>query len=116
VSKFDYTRAKDSAYSLINRFGKELSFSRETGESYDPVSGTVTSTTETYTADSVWLNYRNEEIDDTIILQGDARVLVAGSVEVDDRVTFEGEDWRVVTARPLSPAGVELFTEVQVRK
>lgn len=116
MPKFDYQNTKETAYRLINRFGQELDFTRETGESYDPVSGTVTSTTETYSADAVWLNYRNEEIDDTIVLQGDARVLVAASVEVDDRVTFEGQEWRVVTARPLNPAGVEIYTEAQVRK
>jgi len=116
VPKFDYQGTKETAYRLINRFGQELDFTRETGESYDPASGTVTSTTETYSADAVWLNYRNEEIDDTIVLQGDARVLVAASVQVDDRVTFEGQEWRVVTARPLNPAGVEIYTEAQVRK
>jgi len=116
VPKFDYQTTQDTAYRLINRFGQELTFTRQTGETYDPVNGTVTSSEESYTADSVWLNYRNEEIDDTIVLQGDARVIVAGSVQVDDRVTFEGQEWRVVTARPLNPAGVEIYTEAQVRK
>lgn len=116
MAKFDYQRTKETAYRLINRFGQELDFTRQVGETYDPVSGTVSTTEETYSADSVWLNYRNDEIDDTIVMQGDARVLVAASVEVDDRVTFEGQEWRVVTARPLSPAGVEVYTEAQVRK
>jgi len=115
VAKFDYARTKETAYRLINRFGQELDFTREVGEVYDPVAGTVTSTSESYSADAVWLNYRNDEIDDTVVLQGDARVLVAASVLVDDRVTFEGEEWRVVTARPLNPAGVEIYTEAQVR-
>jgi hypothetical protein len=115
VDKFDYSRSKDTAYRLINRFGQELTFTREVGEAYDPSTGTVSTTTESYSADAVWLNYRNDEIDDSIVLQGDARVLVAASVEVDDRVTFEGDEWRVVIARPLNPAGIELYTEAQVR-
>ena len=115
MAKFDYARTKDTAYSLINRFGQELTFKRESGISYDPVEGTTTSTEEMFSLDSVWLNYRNDEIDDTIVLQGDARVIIAGSVEVGDIIVFENEEWRVVTTRPLNPAGIELYTEAQVR-
>jgi hypothetical protein len=116
VDKFDYSRSKDTAYRLINRFGQELTFTRQVGESYDPSTGTVSTTTENYSADAVWLNYKNDEIDESIVLQGDARVLIAANVQVDDRVTFEGDEWRVVVARPLNPAGIELYTEAQVRK
>lgn len=116
MAKFDYNRSKQTADRLIKKFGQQLDFTRETGESYDPVTGTVTSTTETYTYDAVWLNFRNDEIDDTIVLRSDAKVLVSGSLEVDDRVTLDGEEWRVVTARPLNPAGIEVYTEAQVRK
>lgn len=114
--KFDYSRAKDIAYDLIERFGTKLTYSRDTGETYDPSSGTVTSTTESYTADTVWLDYSKEEVDETIVLRGDARLLVAGTVKVDDRVSFKGSDWRIVDVNPLEPGGVELYTEAQARR
>jgi len=116
VEKFDYNRMKSTAYRLIDRFGQSLDFTRETGETYDPSTGTTSSTTETYSADVVWGDYNKNEIDDTLVKQGDARLVVAGEVKVDDRVTFNNKEWRVIDVSPLTPGGVELYTEAQVRR
>ena len=121
---FDYTKTKETANRLIKRFGQQLTVTRQVnneynpflGKGYNPATGEVTSTIETYTYDAVWLNFRDDEIDDTIVLRSDAKVLVSGSLEVDDRVMLDGKEWRVVTVRPLNPAGIEVYTEVQVRK
>jgi len=115
VAKFDYSRSKDTAERLINRFGESYTFSRELGEAYDPATGTVSSTTETYSSDVVWLDFRKDEIDDTTILQGDVRLLVTGDVEVDDRITRDGKEWRIVNNRPLNPGGTLIYTEAQAR-
>ncbi len=114
--KFDYSRMKNTAYRLIDRFGQSLPFTREIGETYDPATGTTTSTTENYSADVVWGDYNKDEIDDTLVKQGDARLIVAASVLIDDRVTYNNKEWRVVDVSPLNPGGVELYTEAQVRR
>jgi len=49
------------------------------------------------------------------VQRGDARLLIQGEVKVDDRVEREGENWKVVTASPLNPAGTLIYTEAQVR-
>jgi len=115
VSKFDYTRSKALADKLINQFGQELTFTSETGTSYDPATGTTTSTESTYTADVVWLDYNKDEIDGTYVQSGDARLLVAGTPKINDRVTRGGVEWRIVDTEELNPGGTFIYTEAQAR-
>jgi len=113
---FDYTGTKASAESLLKRFGASLTYTRETGTSYDPATGTTSSTTETYTADTVWTDFRRNEIDETLVKRGDARLLVAGAPQIDDRVTKDGVEYRIIDTNPIKPAGVRVMTIAQARQ
>lgn len=113
---FDYSRSNALASRLIESFGQSLTFSRKTSGTFDPATGTVSSTMQTNEWQTVWLSYQEDQIDGTLIRQGDARLLVDGSPDVGDTVTRDGEDWRVININPLQPAGVLVYTEAQVRK
>ncbi len=115
MAKFDYSASKALADRLLNQFGASLTFTRQTGETFDPATGTTSATEETFSRDVVWLDYDNDEIDGSIVQRGDARLLIQGEVKVDDRVERDGENWKVVTASPLNPAGTLIYTEAQVR-
>jgi len=115
MAKFDYSASKALADRLLNQFGASLTFTRQTGEAFDPATGTTSATEETFNRDVVWLDYDNDEIDGSIVQRGDARLLIQGEVKVDDRVERDGENWKVVTASPLNPAGTLIYTEAQVR-
>lgn len=115
MSRFDYQKTKRTADRLIQRFGAPLTYTRSTGETFDPQTGTTTSTEESFVRETAWLDYDNDEIDGTIVQRGDARLVVQGELKVDDTVTRNGETWRVLRASPLEPAGVIVFTEAQVR-
>jgi hypothetical protein len=116
VAGFDYNKSKRTADRLIKQFGAPLEYTRQSGETYDPVTGTTTATTETFTADTVWLDFSKEEIDETSVQSGDARLLVSSSVKIDDRVVYNGNEWRIIDSSPLRPADVEVYTEAQARK
>jgi len=116
MAKFDYIKTKSTADRLIKNFGSELTFSRETGESFDPATGTVTSTTTTYTADVVWTDFSKDEIDGTLVQRGDARLLVAGEPEIDDRVTKDGAEYRIIDTNPLKPGDINVMTIAQARQ
>lgn len=113
---FDYIKTKSTADRLIANFGSSLTFSRETNGTYDPTTGTVASTGEEYTADVVWTDFNKDEIDGTTVQRGDARLLVAGTVEIDDRVTKDGQEYRIIDTSPLKPAGTLLMTIAQARR
>ena len=115
MAKFDYSASKSLADRLLNQFGASLTFTRQSGETFDPATGTTTATEETFSRDVVWLDYDNDEIDGSVVQRGDARLLIQGEVKVDDRVERNGEQWRVLTASPLQPAATLIYTEAQVR-
>ena len=113
---FDYASTKGTADRLINSFGASLAFSRETGETFDPSTGQTTGTTETFNRDVVWTEYRNQEIDGTTVQRGDARLLVAGEVEIGDKVTKNNTEWRILDVSPLQPADLAVIYIAQARR
>lgn len=113
---FDYSKSKQLADRLIAAFGVELTYTRQTDADFDPATGTVTASEETFSANTVWLSYEEDQIDGTLVQQGDARILVSGTPIVGDIVTQDGEDWRIISTSPLEPAATLIYTEAQVRR
>lgn len=113
---FDYIKTKATADRLINNFGAQLTFSREASGTYDPATGSISSTSQTYTADVVWTDFNKDEIDGTTVQRGDARLLVAGTVEIDDRVTKDGVEYRIIDTSPIKPANTLIMTIAQARR
>jgi len=117
TEKFDYSSVRATAEKLINRFGADFQFSRETSGAYDPVTGTTSSTTQTFNTNVVWLEYRKDEVDETTIFRGDAKLVCDGEVEPDDVITYQGETWKIIDTSPLNPTGTDrILTIAQARK
>ena len=113
---FDYLKTKGTVEKLLVRFGSQATFTRKTGGTYDPVTGGTTATTETYTRYIVWADYKTSEIDGTVVQRGDARLLVAGSVAVGDKVEKNGSEWRIIDANPVQPAEIAVMYTAQARQ
>lgn len=116
---FDYISTAHDAAELLAEFGAPVTLTRITPGVYDPATGTVVNSGATYTATGVKLNYEQRAIDGTNILLGDQRVyldpLIAAAPQAGDTLTIGTEVFTVVASRPLSPAGVVVLHDVQVR-
>ena len=117
---YDYAKTAATASRLLARFGAPLTVSRQTPGGYDPDTGTTTAvTTQSWVPVGVKLDYSQREIDGTLIKAGDQRIymsVVSGlDPQAGDVVTISAEAWRVVASRTLSPAGVNVLLDVQVR-
>lgn len=86
---------------------------------YDPNTGTVTAATTAYPCTAAVLNYSAKDIDGTLVLAGDAKVLIAPDVgqapEANDKIVTADRQMTVVRCSPVAPAGVVVLYEVQVR-
>ena len=115
----DYTKTAATAKKLLDKFGAACVFSRTTGAALDPATGTVSGgTVSTITGSGVRVDYAQSEIDGTVIQRSDFKVLFEGLAGVPltgDKLLFGGLSYRVMTSRPLSPAGVDVIYTVQVR-
>lgn len=118
---FDYAATAATAARLLGKFGATVTVTRTTPGARNPDTGTTgAGSTQTWTPKGVKLDYSAREIDGTQILAGDQRVYMSAIASLDpkpsDVVTLGSEAWRVVRSRTLSPAGVVVLLDVQVRR
>lgn len=113
-----YSDLAADASGLIAEFGAPIVLVRKSSE-YDPEEG-VTTDQDTHTGMAVRTQYSLRDIDGTLILQSDVRLLVSAAdnmpqPEHGDSVSFDGNVYTVVNATPLRPADVTLYYDVQAR-
>jgi hypothetical protein len=118
---FDYLDAQATADDLIAEFGAPVTLSTQAGASFDPITGApvTPSSPVNITGTGVKLQYKSGEIDGTVILVGDCKLLLSTRQVplIGMVVVLAGETWRVIAADPLSPAsGVIVLWTLQLRR
>lgn len=118
---FDYSEIAAMASEMLAEFGTSVSVSRVTPGSYDPSTGSNSAgTTETWATNGLRLEYADAEIDGQQVQRGDLRILLAVVTGLDpksgDSLDIGGDVFRVVKSKPLKPATVAVYLDVQVRK
>lgn len=114
---FPYAATAQTATRLLERFGAAATLKRQTTGAYDPVLGYAPVTTTSHATTAAVFAYPQGFIDGTNILQGDRRAYCAPGAEPKqgDVLTWQGTDLAVVSVKPVSPAGLAVIYEVQVR-
>jgi len=113
-----YARLQATAERLIAKFGQVGAVRRSTqsGPSYDPV---MTDTD--YACQLVVMNYEDREVDGTLILSTDKKLYVSTAglsitLERSDKIVADGVAFSIEKLKPLSPAGLIVFYEIQGRR
>lgn len=117
MSQFNYSKTAATALSLLQRFGAAATVHRVTEATYDPATGTMTPTETIHATTAAVFAYAQKYIDGTLIKEGDQQAYCAPGVEVKqgDGMTWQGKRYTVVSVKPVSPAGVPVLYEVQIR-
>lgn len=125
-----YDRAKASAARMLaprSRGGKglELSLIRVTTGEYDPEVGGSPVLTEQFDSSGLRQNYRQQDIDGSLIKQGDVKILISPAL-LDgadtpqpvtlDKIAFDGDTYTVQHVDPWDYAGIAVGFSVQARK
>lgn len=105
---------------MVATYGAACTLTRTVPGSYNPETGaTATGTATTYTGVCAVFGYSQRDRANTDIREGDRRVLIAPSgmtlPRTGDTLAIGGTTYTVVAARELSPAGVPVMFEAQVR-
>ena len=115
-----YDNIAITAAALISDKGQTVSFSRQTGGTFDPVLGSESgASTTAFSGKAVALSYNKLEIDGTVILRGDVKlVLEATDTEpaANDECTVDSIVYRVMAVEPISPGGTTVINKVQLRR
>jgi hypothetical protein len=105
---------------LLTDKGASLTLKKRTGGTYDPATATATVSETSYTVTGAVFDYPARAIDGTLIQQGDKKVLASAvdltvDPDIDDYLNFDSMDHRIVRVRKISPAGLDVVWELQVR-
>lgn len=118
MATFDYTEMQAVAEELIAEFGTTGAIRRmvTSGPDYDPE---ITETD--YACTLVTLEYDDAKIDGTLIRKTDKMIYVSTAgltitLAESDKVIAAGEAYAIENLKPLSPAGIVVYYEIQGRR
>lgn len=117
MTLFNYAATAATATRLLQRFGAPATIKRQTTGAYDPATGTASVTTAELATTAAIFAYDQKYVDGTLVLQGDQRAYLAPGQEPKqgDKLAWQGTDFTVVAVKPVSPAGVVVLYEAQIR-
>ncbi len=116
-----YTDMRATAERLIREKGQAVTYRHVVNGEYDPATGAAGTTVTNHPARAAVFGFKNSDIDGTLILKTDKRVLLAcDSLAVepskDGRLQIGGVDHEIVSVEPIAPAGTAVVYIVQARK
>ena len=109
-----------TADDLLKEFGQVVTIRTQTPGGYDPETGTSAITTVDTVGNGCVFDYGTDAIDGTMIVQGDKQLLLSpvgmGESGIDDLAIIGGVTWRITRVKALSPAGVAVLYDCNIRK
>lgn len=116
---FNYSRSAEAARRLLARFGREAVLRKARPSQYDPGSATVEVGKQDFQVLGALFSYVQQDIDGTVIHQGDQRFLMAPELllrpEPGDEVLIDLQVFSVVSVKATEPAGVTVIYDLQLR-
>jgi len=112
MQKFDYSGMARTATRLINKFGKAI-LKRTITNSGDPWSPTQVNVDTSI--DGVVVAYGLNEIDGTLILSSDKKLLTTSLVDIADKIVDGAITYSVISVLVIEPASTVLLYKVQLR-
>jgi hypothetical protein len=114
---YNYSLLAGNATALLQKFGKQYTFTRTTNGAYSPATGTASQTTATFDKYACVFDYTTNERATQSIEQNDRRLLAEGhAYEVGDTVSIASEIFRVISVSEIKPSDVVVACNLQIRK
>lgn len=116
-----YDDAAATVLEMLEEFGQLIRLNRSDTGDYDPDTGIVApGTLITFLGMGLVLSYRQEQIDGTLIRQGDRRMYVAANIgtrpQPGDSIILADETvTSVVVSSPFAPDGTLVYHDLQCR-
>lgn len=110
---YDYSNILATAVSLIDKFGRTMQ-KRTTTKSGDAWNPTISTLDENIVAVSV--GYKANEIDGTLIMATDKKLLTYDEVTTDNFVVDNSIQYSVISINTINPGDTKIIYKVQIRR
>ena len=109
---YDYTSLANTAIGLIDKFGRDTTLRTNviTGTEFDP---TITPNDTTISA--VFLNFKSDEVDGTLIRSSDKKLLTYTAMDLKNEIVDGGTKYEVVRVDEVKPGVTPMIYKVQIR-
>ena len=120
MSRFQW--AAETAYRLIQRYGKEASVTQTISSAYDPVTDVRTASEQSHTVTVlIEPTGRTRYGDDGLVVGGSQTLLLPAkdlsfTPAVGDQWTLDGLGWSAVSVATTAPDGTPLYYEIAVER
>ena len=116
---FDYATLQKTASKLITNFGANAVITRTGGATFNPATGSYSGgSTTTINAKAVRAQFTQSEKASQAVQESDIKLLAEagqGIPLIDDNVLFDSIDYKVIAVKEISPSGVDMYYELQLR-
>jgi hypothetical protein len=114
-------RARATANTLLDKFGKSITLTSIVEGSYDPATGDMSANTATNTTHTAIIkDYNGIDFMSGVIQSGDRKVMIAAldttTPQPADKVTIDSEVYQVIAVRYVWSGELPSLYELQVRK
>jgi len=119
---FDYSGLVAASIALIDKFGRNVTFTYITPGTYTASTNAITGDSETtQTVKMAITDFRRDEIDGKKVKRGDKEALLAPDSltrepRTGDKVTDDGKDYRVMDIDDVKPGDTVLLYKLQLRR
>src|SRR5574343_103680 len=114
-----YSDMADTADELLTEFGQTVTLNRVMTGAYDPATGSASTSTSTQTGRGAIFDYKTADIDNSLIKQGDKRLLLSPdgitAVTTGDAVVISSVTYTVTMVKQINPAGTVVMYDVNLR-
>ena len=115
-----YTSMQATATRLLIDKGQRITYVQRVSGVYDPTTGeTVTTETSHPGIPAAVVSFKNAEIDGTLVLKSDRKVLMGAGVvapQTTGLLIVGGDTFAIVDVEAVTPAGVDVIYKVQARR
>ena len=112
-------RLQATASKLLAKFGQPITVQVFQGNTSDPITGGKTETYTNATGNGVTLGYKGSEVDQSMILDGDIKLIIENlAIEptVNSKVPIDGKTYRVKNKMKVKPKDLNIYYELRLRR
>ena len=116
---FDYSELAVLADELLEEFGQPVTITTSVTGVYNPATGTAPSSVTSHEGWAALFDYGARDVNGTLIQQGDKQLLLSPNLiappKLDDVVTVSQVKYTIKNIKVVSPSGVPVLYECNVR-
>jgi len=111
-ARYDYSKLASTSVRLINKFGKSILKRTITnvGDEWNRTQVNIDTA-----IDGVIVDYGSNEIDNTLILAKDKKLLTTSLVSIDNKIVDGSIAYSVISVSVVEPATTSLLYKIQLR-